>query len=188
MWKVFRNSLIALLGIAALGFSAPAEAQFLGSTMTLFYDFPALGSHFDTRVFVVGAGVEAPDFPTGDPRTNIDISNTNIFVTYNSSASWTSTSFNGFVLFDSSSTVPDITGVSINAATNMSGFDASRVSFDANNIYVNWQGLPFDTSTIVSLDVTFRSPDIVPEPGPLALMGGLCAGGLSLLLHRRRAS
>ena len=63
----------------------------------------------------------------------------------------------------------------------MVGFDASRVTFDADNIWVNWQGLAFDENTIVSLDITGSAA--VPEPGTLSLLVlGLLATGL-----RRRA-
>jgi len=43
--------------------------------------------------------------------------------------------------------------VKINSATNMAGFDNSRVSFTANQIQVDWQQLSFNSSTIVKLDV-----------------------------------
>jgi len=43
--------------------------------------------------------------------------------------------------------------VKIDPATNMVGFDNSRVSFTANQIQVDWQQLSYDSSTIVKLDV-----------------------------------
>ena len=65
-------------------------------------------------------------------------------------------------------TIPPISGVSVNGATSLAGFNSSRVSFDADNIYVNWQGLTAVPSQIVSLDVQFTE---VPEPATLALVG-----------------
>jgi hypothetical protein len=44
--------------------------------------------------------------------------------------------------------------VTINSATNMVGFDASRISFTGSQIQVDWQNLPFNTGTIVRLDFT----------------------------------
>jgi hypothetical protein len=67
-----------------------------------------------------------------------------------------------------------ITSVSIDAATNMAGFNLSDVYFTGNEIQVNWANLPFDSSTIVTLDVNGTAA--TPEPGSLALLGsGLLA-------------
>jgi len=46
-----------------------------------------------------------------------------------------------------------ITAVSIDASTNMVGFSPGDVTFNANNIAVNWPGLSFDGNTKVVLDV-----------------------------------
>jgi len=48
---------------------------------------------------------------------------------------------------------PAFTTVTIDPATNMVGFDPSRISFTNNQIQVDWQNLPYDASTIVKLDV-----------------------------------
>jgi hypothetical protein len=47
-----------------------------------------------------------------------------------------------------------ITAVSIDAATNMVGFSPGDLTFNANNVAVNWPGLSFDGNTKVVLDVT----------------------------------
>lgn len=53
-----------------------------------------------------------------------------------------------------------ITSVKIDPATNMAGFDTSRISFTAKQIQVDWQNLTFDSSTIVKLDVKFvKTPE-----------------------------
>jgi len=46
-----------------------------------------------------------------------------------------------------------ITKVKIDKATNMAGFDKTRISFTANQIQVDWQNLTFTPTTIVKLDV-----------------------------------
>jgi hypothetical protein len=122
---------------------------------------------------LAGPGFEIHGFPVGDPRTDIDFSGANFYVTYNSSATCTGTSFNGFHVYDLNGTIPAFTSVSLNPATtaNLLGL---QLTFDANNISVNWAGISFNTSTIVSIDI--NGPG-VPEPGTLGLM----AVGLGLL-------
>ncbi len=46
-----------------------------------------------------------------------------------------------------------IISVKVDPATNMVGFRKSRISFTANQIQVDWQRLPFDSSTVVKLNV-----------------------------------
>jgi hypothetical protein len=68
---------------------------------------------------------------------------------------------------------PTITSVAIDGATNMAGFDASRISFTGSEIQVDWHGLPFNSSTIVKLDLNGTT---TPEPGSFGLLGcGLLA-------------
>jgi hypothetical protein len=47
-----------------------------------------------------------------------------------------------------------IAAVSVDAATNMVGFGAGNVTFNAGNVAVNWPELSFDGNTRVVLDVT----------------------------------
>lgn len=70
------------------------------------------------------------------------------------------------------------TNVSIDGATTMTGFDSSDLSFSADQIQVNWAGLDFDTSTVVTLDVTYSNTSATPEPATysLMLMSMLAAG------------
>lgn len=151
--------------------SASAHASFWGQTVQATYYFPDVGTVFDQQQAVVGAGVEFTNFPTNDPRTNVDFSANNILITYNSDGAWTSAAFNG-EFFDSLTPMPSIMAVTINGSTNMVGLDASRISFTENSVSINWNNLAFNTGTIVSLDVSFREQIQVPVPtmGPLALI------------------
>ena len=60
-------------------------------------------------------------------------------------------------------------------------------SFDEHNLYVNWQGLSFTDTTVVSLNVAFGAA-AVPEPGTWAMMLlGFGAVGFSMRRRRRPA-
>jgi hypothetical protein len=66
-----------------------------------------------------------------------------------------------------------IDSVSIDSATNMEGFSASNFSFTGNQIEIDWSGLSFTDSTVVTLDVSLDesdAPPSVPEPSTYSLM------------------
>ena len=87
-------------------------------------------------------------------------------------------SFHGFYFFDMDDTVPAFSSVSINPATVLEGLDQSRISFDDNNIYINFSALYATRDSYVQLDLEF-----IPEPATVILLGlgGMVLGG------RRRA-
>ena len=180
----FRRLVVVAFCVLSFLGSRNAEAApiLLGQMVEVSYRFPDINTVFNGNSVnvLVGAGVEVSNFPVGDPRTNIDLSDTNIFVTYNSASTWTATAFNGLRFFDVNGTIPAISSVTINAATNLGGLDLSRITFDADHIWVNWQGLAFNQQTIVSLDVNATA---VPEPATMLLLG---TGLVSLGLRRMR--
>jgi len=176
--------IVFLLVAVALMAATPAQASLLwGQTVRLTYEYPGSGQVWNGNIhdLVVGPGFEISNFPVGDPRTNIDFSDTNIFVTYNSASSWTGASFNGFHVFDVNGTIPAFTSVALNAATTANMMPLA-LTFDANNIWVNWQGIPFDQRTIVSIDVNGGS---VPDAGSSLLLLGMSLAGLRALKMRR---
>ena len=169
--------------IFTLIFCGQAVASFDGQNVQGDYFFPNLATTVNSPVSaIVGPGIEFNDFPSADQRTDVDISANNILITFISGpSSWTTADFNGPVFSDPDGTIPAITGVSINPATTMVGLDLSRISFDADSIAINWNGLDFEVDTIVSLDVQFGAT-ATPAPVPTLPLGllFLLAAGLGL--------
>jgi hypothetical protein len=93
----------------------------------------------------------------------------------------TSNAFFGDAFFDVNSTVDPISGVSL-ASTNISGFDAAHLTFDADHVYFNFANLSLPTGSFVQANVQF-----VPEPSTAAGFV-IVAAGLSRRARGRRAA
>jgi hypothetical protein len=171
---------------ALLAAAAPAHASFIGQDFTATYQFPALGqvypdSSWSPASFTVGAGVETVGDVEGVTTISVDFAASTLTLVLNTilpGPAWTATAFNGPV-FTANGPL-GIAGASVNGATNLAGFDASRVSFTGSTIQVNWQGLSYTSGSQVALDFAFVP---VPEPASLGLFGVGVAG---LLAMRRR--
>ena len=170
--------LMVLLSIVA----GSAQASFDGRDMEGRFYFPDLGSLLSTDSWTVGPGVEVSGFPSADARTDLDVSANNIQMTFISSSTWSGAEQNGPV-FEVLTAGPLISGVSINPATDLGGFDMTRVSFTPTTITVNWQGLAFNTGEVISLDVTFDGvvEDATPVPS-LSMLGLMLLAGLLLMI------
>lgn len=178
------------LSLIALGLVAPTTSMaqaFDGSTLNYQYYFPGSSTPYtnaDNGSFVVGPGAEVTNI--ADNMGTLDIGGTNIYIDYSGQSSWVSSSFNGWVLSDQTNSLSSIFGVSINPATNMTGFSMANLSWTADSITTNWAGLAFNSNTVVSLDVAF-SPDTgaVPEPSTWAMML-FGFGAVGFAMRRRR--
>jgi hypothetical protein len=187
--KILAFTACALLAAAA---ATPALAGPLdGASVHSQYLFPSTGDLYEDYGNTTVTGVtQLTDHLGGVPGIRLLASGSNLTASFADDAYgatfWNPSDFNGFVVFDDTNTAGAITSVTINGATNMVGFDASRISFDADHIYVNWQGLSFDNSTVVSLDL--NGSGAVPEPASWALMlGGFGAIG-GVMRSRKRVS
>jgi hypothetical protein len=181
--------LVALLSCAA---AAPALAGPLdGATVHSQYLFTDQSSVFaDYGETTVSGTTQLTDTMGGIGGIKLLASGSNLTVSFADNgfgaATWSSYPFNGFAVFDDTNSAGAITGVSINALTNMGGFDMSRISFDADHIFVNWQGLSFNAGTVVSLDL--NGGGAVPEPASWAMMlGGFGAIGGAMRSRRKAA-
>ncbi len=176
-----KRLLAASLAALALGFGQFANAALLdGKCIEYQYLFPNPGSNYpfaDNGLKCVGPGVEVTNITDG--VGTMDIFDDYILIDFSQSLSFTPASFNGFRLRDVTDTIAPFTSVTIDPITNMSGLDASRISFDADNIFVNWQSLSFSDRTIVRLNIGGRiGGGTVPEPASLLLLAsGLLAVG-----------
>lgn len=171
--------------VASFLFSGVAHAGLLeGKTVNYEYLFPTVGtsnSWYGAGSYVVGDGVESA---SADLFTT-DFSDTNILIDFYSAGQWCGCdfeTFNGIHFYDALDTIDDFTSVSLNALTNMVGLTQANITFDANNIWIDWQDLYFNSDTLVSIDLQAGAVD-VPEPSSLMM---LMLGVFALVFVRRR--
>ncbi len=152
---------------------APAYASFTGQSVRAEVLFPNASTVspglFTPEVATVGPDVEFAqvESPGGNGLIAVDFSENNILLTNINGDRVVLPACGGCFFFrfsDENETIPDITGVTINGETNMPGFDASQISFDANSIRIDFSqeavgDAIWRTSEIVSIDVMFA-----PEP------------------------
>ena len=158
-----------------------SNAEFFeGYELRFSHEFPTLGAYWYGPVDVtVGPGIEAN--VRGD--YTVDISDTNILLTFLTNSGWNNTEFNGPRLVDFQDSIAAIDSVTINPISNLPGFDSSRIFFTDNEIRLNLSGINFLNSHVLSIDV-----QPVPEPNSL-LMLALGVGTLSgIAFVRRRAT
>ncbi len=179
----------AVVGAVALALvPGLARAGFLGQSVEATAYYPTLpGSTVGGPVTaVVGAGVEFSDgqfTPFFGPT--FDFADDTITITHAQTGHSAGT-FNGYQFTDILSSISGISGVSVGSdSTGFFSGDLSRIFFDADNIWINFESLNFggqNNPTIV-LNVQFAGD--VPEPGIIALLGLGMAG---LAASRRRKS
>jgi hypothetical protein len=174
--RKFSFSLFFVMAIALI-FGTNAQANlFQGETVQLSYYAPTTSDLFrGPWTATVGPGIEFTYVLgcfSGASCIDVDISDTNILVSMHygtEPGDFTPYSFNGIRIYDLNGKIPAFTSGTINPATTLPGFGASRVAYDDNNIWLNFEGLYGTGYPIVSIDV--GSTSALPEPTTLFFLG-----------------
>lgn len=167
--------------------SGRAEAGFLNETVHSSYRFPDFG----TVVMDGGNKLVNPtasySFFSGIVNNLITVSDTQISLGFDGSATKSTGSFNGFEVDTVGIALP-IIGVTIDPASSLPGFTSADLTFTSTEINLNVSGLSVTASSRVLVDVTF-GPATVPEPASIVLTGlsGLMAWGAARVRRARTA-
>ena len=185
----------AIFAVMLVAAAPSAFGGFIGLTgVVVDYRYPNLSTTIGTATVTVGAGVEI-NCPTDSfslcgvaltaPTQTLDIGDWTIRYDYSGSGSFfpgfSGGAFGGLLFSNLDIGAPGITGLTL--TTNMSGLDASRISFTTDSVSVNLQNLDLVPSSY--FEVTASSSG-VPEPSSLLLLGTGVSG--LLLLRCLRAN
>ncbi|MBI5761753.1 MAG: hypothetical protein HZA46_24850 [Planctomycetales bacterium] len=187
--RTIRTVLLSAAVLAGLlldvGQSQAAPIFSLGDMVGVEQAFPTTGTVIagPTTVAVV-AGPELLGFAGA---FNLDLSPGNIVIDFSPigapvvAGGVFPADFNGTHIFDSTGTLPAFLTLVVDPTSTVVGFDATRVTFDGNNIFLNFAGLTVGgPGSFVSLGVV-----AAPEPASLALwsMGAI---GMAIGATRRK--
>lgn len=183
----FQTKLLAaaLTTASLLAASLPAHAGLIGSTVGSQYYFNG-GAYSGATSFTADGANHASSIGYFD----IQVTNNQVIYDYISSATWSSGAgwSSGSLYIENGNLLnflgaPNIVNVTLDASSNLGGFNASRISFDNDSVAVNWAGLAFNGNTRVVLNVDTGT---IPEPASYALVA-VALAGLGLAMRRRKA-
>jgi hypothetical protein len=180
---------VAVLGLLANAGLATAETL-QGQQVLVEYLYPNLNMLYGANraTVTVGSSVELPAFAVqpADQTAylSVDLFDTSLRITNLHDLRWTeAVAFNGLHFQDVNGTIPAFESVALNIAMTTAGLNPSMVSFDADNIWINWPGLSGTAGQYASVDI--RAAPAVPEPSTLIGLGGMAVLGACLALRKR---
>ena len=183
--------ILAMLTILCLLVAHPAAAQqgLNGQPITVDFIYQATAGSQQTVTPGPGQTVTSSgvNYTFGFSNQNhVQVTPTLLIVTNTASTRYLSGNFNGYHMKEVGSSPAAITFVSMDLATDLFGFDNSRIVYDPENIFVDLQGLEFSSGKNVTLDITTESA--VPEVSSVVSFSLLLALGGVVAVRRRTVS
>ncbi|WP_137174661.1 PEP-CTERM sorting domain-containing protein [Massilia sp. HP4] len=185
-----KTRLLAMASVILLGSISSAHAGFIGRQLSVDYFYPnpstPYGQSVETPpVFIVGDGIETVVNVENVTSITVDVTDTSMqfdFSTSHPGPTWLSNTFNGLIFNLISGNSFDFSTASIDSSSTFAGFDISRVDFNDSRVAINWQGLSYNSDTILRINFEPNATE-VPEPATLSLLG---LGFMSAVAVRRR--
>jgi hypothetical protein len=172
---------LTVLGSMIVG-AGQAQADLVGLTVHGQYLFPNTSTVFQD----LGNAVITPGFVFSFTSAGVTVTIDDSTIDTHFAGGAFAADFNG-PLLTIVGPAPAITGVTIDPASNVPGFDSSRLLFTSDSISQNIQGLAFPSDGGIRLNVQFGTP--VPEPSSFVLAGtGVLLGVGWTWLRRKRAT
>lgn len=167
---------IALILFFMIFSSLINAASLVGDTVTIRHAYPSLAQTWDApETFTVQAGT-ADRILFGNGHYYVNIEADRILIDFISqSAGWSPSEWNGLVV-----TGIDFSVTSVTTTSNWAGWSNSRVSFGADYVYFNWQGMSSVSGTYIYADVQQQ----IPEPASYILISMLLCGIFSIKKYK----
>ncbi len=130
-----------------------------GETLSYRWIFPEMmgGTTLEgPNLFVVGPGVELQGVTIGS--ANVDVAANHLEIGFKQALVFTGSNFNGHAYRDVNDAFAAFSAASVNGATTVPGFDASRLAFDAETLYIDLAGLSVGAGQVISIDFEVGGP------------------------------
>lgn len=177
------TKLFSALVLSIAAFTIPAQAGLIGDSVSVNYDYPAVGTVLfpgSTSTIVAGGTT----FGLAGGLLPVVVSDSTVVITFTNGINFANNpakTFDGLVINDAT---PDIGNAPL-ASTNIPGFTGSDVTFNANNIFVNFPNSFTSLNPGATITIDVAQVTTTPEPTSLAL---LLLGVPATLLVKRRLS